>query len=32
LTQKSNSIDQLAAWAGALEAGQVPPPAFALAH
>ena len=28
---ESNSIDQIAAWAGALEAGQVPPAAFALA-
>ena len=27
----SNSIDQIAAWAGALEAGQVPQEAFALA-
>src|SRR5258707_10180774 len=31
LTQTGNSIDQIAAWAGALEAGQVPPAAFALA-
>ena len=31
MTQKSNSIDQIAAWVGALEAGQVPPAAFALA-
>ena len=31
MTQSSNSIDQIAAWAGALEAGQVPPAAFALA-
>jgi 2-methylcitrate dehydratase PrpD len=31
LTQNSNSIDQIAAWAGALEAGQVPPAAVALA-
>src|SRR6266850_8300525 len=31
LTQKTNSIDQIAAWAGALEAGQVPPAACALA-
>src|SRR5258705_3709960 len=31
LTQTGNSIDQIAAWAGALEAGQVPPAACALA-
>ncbi len=31
MTQKSNSIDQIAAWVGALEAGEVPPAAFALA-
>ena len=31
MTQNSNSIDQIAAWAGALEAGQVPPAAVALA-
>jgi 2-methylcitrate dehydratase PrpD len=31
LTQQSNSIDQIAAWVGALESGQVPPAAFALA-
>src|SRR5260370_7866113 len=31
LTQETNSIDRIAAWAGALEAGQVPPAAFALA-
>jgi 2-methylcitrate dehydratase PrpD len=31
LTQKSNSIDQIADWVGALEAGHVPPAAFALA-
>src|SRR5258707_4770543 len=31
LTQTGNSIDQIAAWAGALEADQVPPAAFALA-
>ena len=31
MTQSSNSIDQIAAWVGALDAGQVPPAAFALA-
>src|SRR5260370_28094596 len=31
LTQETNSIDRIAAWAGAREAGQVPPAAFALA-
>src|SRR5205823_12332971 len=31
LTQETNSIDRIAAWAGALEAGQVPAAAFALA-
>jgi 2-methylcitrate dehydratase PrpD len=31
LTQDGNSIDRIAAWAGTLEAGQVPPAAFALA-
>src|SRR5216683_5684537 len=31
LTHKNNSIDQIAVWAGALETGQVPPAAFALA-
>ena len=31
MTQTSNSIDRIAAWAGALETGQVPPAAFALA-
>ena len=31
LTEKTNSIDQIAAWAGALDASQVPPAAFALA-
>ena len=31
MTQDSNSIDRIAAWVGALEAGQVPPAAFALA-
>jgi hypothetical protein len=31
LPQKSNSIDQIAAWVRALDAGQVPPAAFALA-
>ena len=31
MTQNSNSIDQIAAWAGALEAGQVPPAAVVLA-
>ena len=31
MTQSSNSIDQIAVWAGALDAGQVPPAAFALA-
>jgi 2-methylcitrate dehydratase PrpD len=32
LTQQSNSIDQIAAWAGALQADQVPSAAFALAR
>ena len=32
MTQDSNSIDRIAGWAGALEADQVPPPAFALAR
>ena len=31
MTQSSNSIDQIAVWAGTLETGQVPPAAFALA-
>jgi 2-methylcitrate dehydratase PrpD len=31
LAHQSNSIDQIAAWAGTLEADQVPPAAFALA-
>ena len=31
VTQKGNSIDRIAAWAGALAAGQVPPAAVALA-
>ena len=31
MPQKSNSIDQIAAWVRALDAGQVPPAAFALA-
>jgi 2-methylcitrate dehydratase PrpD len=31
VTLQSNSIDRIAAWAGALEASQVPPAAFALA-
>jgi 2-methylcitrate dehydratase PrpD len=32
VTQQSNSLDQIAAWAGALAADQVPPAAFALAR
>ena len=31
MKQNSNTIDQIAAWAGGLAAGQVPPAAFALA-
>jgi 2-methylcitrate dehydratase PrpD len=32
VTQQSNSIDQIAAWAGSLAADKVPPAAFALAR
>src|SRR5260370_39620551 len=32
LTQKSNSIDQIAAWVGALDAAEGPPAAFAIAN
>ncbi len=31
MTQQSNSIDQIAAWVGELESGQVPPASLALA-